>query len=150
MNKLWYYFAGIVTFLFGLVWVLGNLYFNVLNYLLNRGFRSGFAQVFGEVIIGGILGSFAIAIIFILPAIFYFKLANKDKQNKLLNWSTSLTVVAGFIMLIFIFFLLFNYFLYGLPDGIAVGITFLFFSIPTGIIYSVALLLLVINWFRNK
>jgi len=140
MKKVWYGLAGTTTFLFGLIWVLENLYFNVIKYLMTRGLNFGFKEVFVE----GILGSSGIAIIFILPAIFYFKLINK-KSNKLLDWSTSLALISGVIMLLFV-----SWVFYKKVEGIALGLMFLFVSIPAGILYGIALLLLIINWFKNK
>ncbi len=133
MDKLWYRIIGGLVLLIGLIWILGNINFNIIG-----------QDNFREIFIGGILGSVLIFVLFFFPGMAYLKM---KKYNKLTNSSLVLIIIGIiWIVLLAIYEFIIN------PTDIAIrGLgTFLFGIIPAGILYGISILLLIINLFKNK
>jgi hypothetical protein len=143
MNKLWHNLAGWLIILVGAIWILGNIYANIINQLYNIG-----PPNIGEIFVGGVLGSIGIAILFLTPGIYYLRIKERNR-NKLTNSFAILNIIG--VLLIIIAFI-FGFLTSGNPDKytIAVIMSFLFGVIPAAILYVTSIILLILDWFRKR
>ena len=126
MNKLWYKQCGILIILAGIIGSFLVIKYNGLFF--------------------GLLYSIGILAISISHAMFYFNVGKgKFDENRLIKSSLVLTIITLVILILnlIISFISFN-------DAWSWALTLLFVGFVAGIFYVIALLLLIINWFKNK
>ena len=150
MKKGYYLFAGLalilVTILSGVMMLnsfsRGHGLTNVCNVFLIQEHCMAGAPALPLIL-------FLIAI-FLIPGIYYIR---AKKKNKLTNWSVGLTFI-GLILVILTFLI---FFILGLISGSFEGIGWAiailgvpFGLAPAGILYVIAIILLIINWFKTR
>lgn len=144
MDKIWYKIVGWVLIIGGILTFISHLYgqwcifstCSVLDQLYEYGF--------------GLWPVLIIALSF-LPGRLYLKIADKKvKENRLIKWGLVISIIA--ILWIVISLLLSIVITIGTGDNSygAIILFTIFGIIPAGIIYGVSILLLIINWFRNR
>lgn len=103
-----------------------------------------------------IVGGIFFFLLFLIPGILYLKI---KESNKLTKWSVWLTLIGMvWIILVFLYGVLYGVFSCqgapspGLDECLAPGIVLGMGLglIPSGILYGIAIILLIINWFRNR
>ena len=125
MNKLWYKLSGILVLLSALILI----YAIVVD-----------LNVFPEII-----GFSILAIIMLFSGIYLLKLSPK-KYNKLTN-SVVILILIGIIWILLVQI----YELVIVKPTELRGLTTIILGVfPAGILYGIALLLLIINWFKNR
>jgi|SRR3989344_3654488 len=125
MNKLWYKLSGILVLLSALILI----YAIVVD-----------LNVFPEII-----GFSILAIIMLFSGIYLLKLSPK-KYNKLTN-SIVILILIGIIWILLVQI----YELVIVKPTELRGLTTIILGVfPAGILYGIALLLLIINWFKNR
>ena len=125
MNKLWYKLSGILVLLSALILI----YAIVVD-------LNGFPEIIGFSIL---------AIIVLFSGIYLLKLSPK-KYNKLTN-SVVILILIGIIWILLVQI----YELVIVKPTELRGLTTIILGIfPAGILYGIALLLLIINWFKNR
>ena len=125
MNKLWYKLSGILVLLSALILI----YAIVVD-------LNGFPEIIGFSIL---------AIIVLFSGIYLLKLSPK-KYNKLTN-SVVILILIGIIWILFVQI----YELVIVKPTELRGLTTIILGVfPAGILYGIALLLLIINWFKNR
>ena len=133
--------AGWIVLLAGLVWILGNIYVNIIALII-----SYYPINLYEIIFGGVIGSLLILVVFLFPGLFYLKVgSNKIQQNKLINASTILPLI-GAALIILAAILEFVIFCPGTGCEIPGIVTLILGIIPAGFLYGLAVVLLIINW----
>jgi len=146
MKKNWYLLASIFVILAGVVWVVGNIGANIFGEF-SRAEYFGIGVYWSEILLGGVLGSIALALAFFPAGIALLKLG-KQKQTKLGNWSVILILVGIALVLLLT--------IISLPSCLqhtnqeCLLSVFLFGVIPAGVLYGISLLLLIINWFTTR
>ncbi len=147
MKNFWFSLAGWLVIIAGLIWSLGNAHANILGEI-NRAAYFGTSLNLFEFLVGGILGSLTILVLFLAPGIFYLRVGmNKVRQNKLIQWSVGLTLF-GLALIILSALVEAIFICPGLKCDLPI-FTFIVGVIPAGILYGVSLVLLIINWFRR-
>ena len=125
MNKLWYKLSGILVLLSALILI----YAIVVD-------LNGFPEIIGFSIL---------AIIMLFSGIYLLKLSPK-KYNKLTN-SVVILILIGIIWILLVQI----YELVIVKPTELRGLTTIILGVfPAGILYGIALLLLIINWFKNR
>jgi len=143
MKNILYKISGWMIIISGIIWIILNLYVNVLAELL-------FKPHLYEIVIGGLLGSLLIFLLSFFPGKIYINIGNKKiKKNKLSDVSVVLTII-GAVVVILAFITVLYFCGPGFCDGW--GLLPLFFGgiLPAAFFYAVAMILLTIYWFRKK
>ena len=142
MKSLLHKLAGWLVLLAGLVWISGNIYFNIIPLIF-----SYIPSYFNDIFFAGIIGSLLILVAFLFPGLFYLKVgSNKIKQNKLINASSILIIIGAALIIVFA---IIEFFIICRPlekcEILGLG-TFIFGIIPAGFLYGLAVVLLIISW----
>ena len=148
--KLWLYkICGWFVIVAGLLWSLGNAYYNIIGNLRHAAYF-GPGTFFMEFIVGGVLGSLGILFAFLLPGIVYLKVGSgKIKPDKLILWAARLTLFGIVLILLATLISLMAWCGPGINSYECVIPVFFLGVIPTGILYGLGLILLIISKFKR-
>ena len=129
----------------------GNGLINICNlFLIQESCIAGSSYLPFILVINNFLAPLFFIGIFLIPGIYYIKIKEK---NRLTNWAVGLNL-AGLILVILTFLIFFILaLLAGDFEGFFWAIAILgvpFGLVPAGILYVIAIILLVINWFKKK
>jgi len=121
----------------GILVPLGAVFTQIFQYLRNL---LAFSDIFFEGLLFGVI----FFVLVFLPGLKYYKISKSTESNKLENWAVWLTIAT--VILEVILFILLS--LTGDSEGVVWGMAIFggFLLIP----YAVGVLLLVINWFKQK
>lgn len=147
MKKSLYKITAWILIVLGILIIVGTTYFHINDSIIKYN-RTGFIPI-GNIIFEG-LGIILLTIIFgFLPARFYLKVANNEKkENKLIK--SSLILTALFLIFFFIGFLIGSIKCGGRCDPLDFYAPILLGSSFGGILYIIAVILLIINKFRKS
>lgn len=149
MRSSLYNTTGWFVIVAGLLWSLGNVYYNIIgNLRLFADFGPG--TIFMELIVGGVLGTIAILLLFLLPGIFYLKVGTgKIMQNKLISWAAGLTLCGVILILLATIISSMTFCRHNWTGYECFLPVFFLGVIPAGVLYGIGLILLIINWFKR-
>ncbi len=149
MRSSLYKTTGWLAIAAGLLWFLGNVYYNVIgNLRLFADFGPG--TIFMELFVGGVLGSIGILLVFLLPGIFYLKVGDrKIMQNRLISWAAGLTLCGVILMLLVAIISSMAFCRHNWTGYECVIPVFFLGVIPAGVLYGIGLILLIINWLKR-
>jgi len=114
---------------------------------LQRGYNQ--FDYFYDLFVEGILFSLIVFVLGFFVGRFYYKLGKDNKiQTKLIKTALILQLISVIVMLIVIILIFLS--CYDGCDMSGEGIFFVTIGIPSLIIYCMGILLLIINWFKNR
>ncbi len=114
---------------------------------LQRGYNQ--FDYFYDLFVEGILFSLIVFVLGFFVGRFYYKLGKDNKiQTKLIKTALILQLISVIVMLIVIILIFLS--CYDGCDMFGEGIFFVTIGIPSLIIYCIGILLLIINWFKNR